>query len=261
MVAVASAVLSAGAVAHAQTASTTVVETPEETSTVTTVVEEPGTSREERALEARRRWQEHHLWDHHAGWEATLHLGVGGHVHDTATAFTDAPSTGVHLFWPGFGGQFTAGHRFVHWMSVGTHFGYIHYWHREQLPGHTNSHVNGLSYGFYGRIYFGQWLNLRRWELWLSAGVDVSATLYIRSDTAIGTAQTQISTVAIPISVSGEYLVHPNLALGVLLQVSPWIPWEICNSASGTPIVCNYDHLEVNTYLFGGIGLRLILPR
>jgi hypothetical protein len=195
------------------------------------------------------------------GVEADLRLGAGGHINSSSTAFTNQPRANDNLFWPGFALQTTVGYRFIPWLSAGAHFGYQNNQARDLPQGTTGGDVNTFAVGVYTRFYLGGLLHWRVFDPSVSVGVDPYAGVFVRHDTPIGLVSSDITTVAIPISLNLDF--HPirPLAIGLQTQISPWIPWRRCDSSPLTGTSCTGDNLGTNVYFFAGLGVRYTFGR
>ena len=191
------------------------------------------------------------------GFEANLHVGAGGQINDSSTAFRNLPNAGDHTFWPGVGVQSTIGYRFLPYMSAGVHVGYQNNTTRDLLPHTTASMANALSAGVYLRLYVGGLIPSGRLDPWVSIGVDPYAGQWATATTVLNTTITnRFDTVAIPLTVGIDFLASRNLSLSVMGQAAPWIPWQACTYGSQGGSLCTRDNLYTNLYTFAGIGGR-----
>jgi hypothetical protein len=195
------------------------------------------------------------------GVEADVRLGLGGHIDSSSTAFSDRPRANDSLFWPGFALQTTVGYRFTPWISAGAHFGYQNNQARDLPQGTTAGDVNTFAVGVYGRFYLGGLLRWRYFDPSFSVGVDPYAAVFVRHDTPIGGVSSEITTVAIPMSLNLDFYPVRALAVGLQTQISPWVPWRRCDSNPRTGTTCTGADLETNVYFFAGLGVRYTFGR
>jgi hypothetical protein len=195
-------------------------------------------------------------FDPRRGLEVDAQAGVGGFANDSASAFTQNPRGAEHLFWPGFGTHVHLGYRAVPWFSAGAHLAYQNNTSRELPQGVTGAIANAFALGVYTRFYLGAAAHWRVFDPWIGVGVDPFAGVFVRNHTALGDVVNQFAAVAIPISIGADFYVSPRMALGATAQISPWIPWQACQTLEGNGSSCTRSNLDVNTYAFAGLHLR-----
>lgn len=220
----------------------------------------PTETEEHEEHEAAERAADERHWELRKGWELSGHVGIGGFTDMSSTAFQDLPQAQDRLWWPGASAQIMLGHRFAHWISLGTLVSANHFPRNDLPPGATGGVAASLHHGAYARFYFGRLLGSRTFDPWVSGAFTWSATFWTDHDMPSGDVRTRVSNVSIPLSVGLNYNLTSRIGVSVMGQVTPWIPWERCSNTSGGPTICTDVDLEPNVHLFGGAGVSVLLP-
>ncbi len=195
-----------------------------------------------------------------------VNVGLGGRV-------IPAVSVGAHLYFqysPAYGLRETAVTR----TSLGGSTDYT--------P--TGGSTNMMGVGVYGRVYLGTILGSRRFDPWIGAGFDfaspawVATSVHTRATSNInpltgtpltapsisesnGTIMNTVVAIGVPLGVGLDMNVNPDLAIGLLAQVSLWVPYGRCgNAVSGNAVNCSSDLYPVAPTFFLGAEARFLSP-
>jgi hypothetical protein len=206
------------------------------------------------ALAGRAAHATHPDYEGERGLELSLLAGLGGaftHGEGVFLPTTDLPrsefSEPFDSFGPGFAGDLAAGWRFAPFVSAGLRGGYQTlttanvFTSSEAAFGPVDS-IRAFHVGAYGRVYpmaffngsrhnprvfFDSWSDRRRFEPWLSVGVEYMQFQRARTYedvTAQGSSATWTTHyLGIPVGVGVEYRLFQPLAVGLGFTVTPLV--------------------------------------
>jgi hypothetical protein len=223
-------------------------------------------------------------WRERVGAEATLQVGMGMGFDPSNRVYVFNPDAQGQRNGPGFAMNVGLGWRVIPALSFGAHlyFQYSPSYGLRTTPvtrGQTDytptgGNTNIIGTGLYARLYIGSALGIRRFDPWVSAGFDFAAPVwvatYIHTVTNMApldtTGTTTIPGVAVPLAVGVDWNVSPLVSIGLMGQVSIWIPYGRCGNvtAANSSPSCTYpaDGWTVAPYplLFVGAQARFLSP-
>lgn len=209
------------------------------------------------------------LFRERTGVETSFHLGFGSSTNPGAQVFfapTDSASTasGARRAGPGVAANVSLGWRILPTFSAGLHLFY-EWAPGTSLPGVRVGQSDFLMTGVYGRFYLGSALGIRRIEPWIGLGFDHGAPAWVTNTTGTLVANVSFAAVAIPIDVGIDYNVSPLWSVGLLVRLTPWIPYQRCPPPSVSPngvatSTCSGADLSPVPFLFVGLGTRFLSP-
>jgi hypothetical protein len=203
----------------------------------------------------------HEPHPHWSGFEIALHGGGGGFFDTSSTAFTTQPHAQDHQFWPGGAAQGEAGWRFGRYVSLTGHFTYQNNQARDLPLGTTGGWSDAFAVGVNIRAYIGGILHVPIIDPWVAVGFDPWASVHVTHNTSIGDMHSRVTAVAVPMSIGIDFNILRHVALGVMAQVSPWVPWQSCSDSPAAAETCANSNLAMNWYGFVGGTVRFTIAR
>lgn len=204
-------------------------------------------------------------FDGERGIEAQVQLGVGGFSNGTKRILTEPGSTGASapptVVGAGFNVRASVGYRIIPALSVGASFSIspLAAYPLASTMERYDYDALTLAAGAYGRLYvlaltssiprtarveFASWLDPRRFDPYVSLGVEYQSLTYtqtLSSARQIGATFTRTS-ISVPVGLGFEYRVLQPLAVGLGAVLSPtfgaWLDRTVTATVSGN-IVTN----------------------
>lgn len=224
-------------------------------------------------------------FDGERGVEAQVAFGVGGFANGTQRIFIPANTAGVSaqpvVVGPGFNVRAALGYRITPALSVGASFtiGPQGAFALNNMPS-PESWTYGAStfaVGGYARLYvlaltkaiprttrveFDSWGAARRWDPWISLGVEYQSVQWsqtLRASPNVNASLARASA-SVPVGLGVEYRVIPMLAVGVTSVLSPTFGAGVFNQNSAIVLgnlvtMTNTFTAEDPVNLFWSVGL------
>jgi hypothetical protein len=211
---------------------------------------------------ARAQWDLH---DARTGLEVAAYAGYGAFSNGAIFRRPGATDHGTLL--GSFGLQFEAAYRIVPVFSAGLRGTFqLLAVDPSSVPSGTDASANAGALGAYARFHPLALVPVRdrdaplaRADAYVGVGFDFLATVgsSYRAGTLIGTLTVTRATagVAVPIAFGFEYLVHPNLYVGIMGEWSYWTAASVDGPLGGATVHDTGAH-EPESYLFVGVGAR-----
>ncbi|MEI8258058.1 MAG: hypothetical protein WCJ30_20470, partial [Deltaproteobacteria bacterium] len=137
-----------------------------------------------------------------------------------------------------------------------------------------------MGVGLYGRVYLGSALGLRRIDPWIGVGLDFSSTAWVATSVHTRTGTTDpmtgvrtisseadttisntVSAVSVPLSAGFDVNLSPELSIGLIGQVSLWVPYGRCGNAHcSASVSCTSQSYDVLPMFFLGAQARFLSP-
>ncbi len=161
----------------------------------------------------------------------------------------------IDSFGAGFDGALSVGWRFAPFVSAGVTGGYqawseAHVYTSGEAQYEPVDSISSWRAGVYGRIYpmaffngsrhnprvfFDSWTDRRRFEPWVSLGVQVGSITRQRDyyNVSVLSSYTRWTTtyVGVPVTLGGEYRILPRLAVGLHVAITPLVAGTATSTA------------------------------
>jgi hypothetical protein len=209
-------------------------------------------------IEDRAAVEERH-WRAPQGAEVTFHAGAAGFSETSSAAFTAMSATSEHRFAPGPSGRLSMGWRLLPWLSLGGMVMYQYIPTPDRPPGVISAHSDMVTAGLYARFYPGPLLRWKRFDPWISGGINPAALVWFEPHTMTITLVELSTGIALPVALGLDVRVSPSFTVGAMAELSRWIISARCVAGPQGGMLCNNANVGDNTHLFVGLGIRYTL--